>query len=140
MMDSDIHGLDEDTFQDENENQDIDTEQETPEEDVVNEIEEPEPPPKPPDFIKPRRGDSIKYFEKESEVWRTASILSAIRGYGGTWYNVEKENREKLSVSLSKDSVWKFVEDDRNGYFKWRWPDLHLLREEVDQDGDREQE
>ena len=51
---------------------------------------------------------------------------------------MERENKEKLSVSLSKDSVWKFTEHVRNRYFKWRWPHLHLLREEDEQDGDRE--
>ena len=70
--------FDKDTFEDANENQDSDTE-ETPEEDVVNEIEEPEPPPKPPDFVKPRKGDSVKYFDKQSDSWRTATILSVIR-------------------------------------------------------------
>ena len=132
-------GDDEDRFEDAPENPDSDME-EIPREEVMEQIEEPEPPPKPPDFVKPKKGDSIKYFDKQSEVWRTVIILSSIRGYGGTWYNVERENKEKLSVSLSKDSVWKFTEHVKNRYFEWRWPHLHLLREEDEQDGDREQE
>ena len=70
-------GDDEDMFEDTSENPDSDTE-EIPEEEVMEEIEEPEPPPKPPDFTKPKKGDSLKYFDKESETWRTTSILSAI--------------------------------------------------------------
>ena len=96
--------FDEDTFEDANENQDSDTE-ETPEEDVVNEIEEPEPPPKPPDFVKPRKRDSVKYFDKQSDSWRTATILSFIRRYGGDWYNIERGDGEQLSIYLSKDSL-----------------------------------
>ena len=130
-------GEDEDRFEDASENPDSDID-EILEEAVVNEIEEPEPPPKPPDFIRPKKGDSIKYFDKGSELWRTVRIISVIRGYGGDWYNIERENREKLSVALSRDSVWKFTEEVRNEYFEWRWPEMHLLREEVTQDDDQE--
>ena len=41
---------------------------ETPEEDVVNEIEEPEPPPKIPHFVKPRRGDSINILKRNNRI------------------------------------------------------------------------
>ena len=96
--------FDEDTFEDANKNQDSDTE-ETPEEDVVNEIEEPEPPPKPPDFVKPRKRDSAKYFIKQSDSWRTATILSFIRRYGGDWYNIERRWRATQYISIQRLAI-----------------------------------
>ena len=97
-------GDDEERFEDAPVDPNSDME-EIPSREVMEQIEELRPPPEPPDFSKPKKGDSIKYFDGKSEVWRTATVLSSIKGYGGTWYNVERRNKEKLSVSLSKDSV-----------------------------------
>ena len=46
-------------------------------EEVLEETEKPEPPPKPPDFTRPKKGDLIIYLEKESFFWPASSLSHA---------------------------------------------------------------
>ena len=76
----------------------------------------------PPVYVRPKKKDRISYFVAGSDSWREAVIISLISGYGNNWFNIQHTDDEsKCSVELSENSLWKFQEDERNEYFRWRW-------------------
>ena len=46
------------------------------------------PPPEPPDYVRPKKGDRIELVSAEGYLIK-AKILSEIKGYVVPWFNVE---------------------------------------------------
>ena len=86
---------------------------------VPTETDNLRPPSKPP-YIRPIKGDRIIFATAEGFL-KEATILTKLGRYGGKWYNVQHDDRTKISVQLTEDSYWKFCQEDRNDFFLWRW-------------------
>ena len=75
----------------------------------------------PPVYRKPKKKDKIIYFTDTNDSWRQAVITSSIAGYSNSWFNIQHTDGTRCSVELSKDSLWRFLEEERNDYYRWRW-------------------
>ena len=86
-----------------------------------------------PPFTPPKKQDAIEYFNNEDDTWISAVITSKIRGYKD-WYNVRFTNRtmKNCSVLLSEESLWRFTDQRKNRYFRWKWGDLCQAMDEDD--------
>ena len=75
----------------------------------------------PPTFIQPTKGEVIKYFRAATDSWISATITSIISGYNNNWFNIQHEDSSRCSVELTKDTLWKFDNDEKNEFYRWRW-------------------
>ena len=93
-----------------------------------------------PVYRRPKKKDEIIYFtneDNEDDSWKEGVITSAISGYGNNWFNIKHMDGSKCSVELSQDSRWKFKDEGRNEYYRWRW---YHIDPGIQNEGDRVQE
>ena len=75
--------------------------------------------------------------DEEDDSWKEAVITSSISGYGNNRFNIKQMDGTKCSVELSQDTYWKFKDEGKNEYYRWRW---HHIDPGIQDDGDRVQE
>ena len=83
----------------------------------------------PPQFRSPSEGDSVQVFSRDKNDWRTAVTIKTdkriLKKYPN-YYNVRySDNYETGSVELNSESLWRFLDPDRQQFFWWRWGHLY---------------
>ena len=68
-------------------------------------------------------------ISRDKNDWRNALILKTNKriskkypNYFNVWYS---DNSETGSVGLNSDSLWRFLDPDRQQFFWWRWGHLY---------------
>ena len=94
-----------------------------------------------PQFRSPAAGDRIQVFSLDLNNWRDATVIKTDKRMLTKFphfYNVQYgDNGEKGSVKLDSESLWRFVDPDRQDYFWWKWG--HLYDAETNQQEGGEQ-
>ena len=62
----------------------------------------------------------MEYYEKETDSWKEAVIVAVLKRWK-EWYNIKHTDGSQGSVNLGKETLWRFKEIYKNGYYIWRW-------------------
>lgn len=58
----------------------------------------------PPIYKETKRGDSIEYYEKETDLWKEAMIVPVLKRWK-EWYNIKHIDGSQCSVNLGKETM-----------------------------------
>ena len=81
-----------------------------------------------PNFIKPKAKDNLEFYDEQTNSWMKATITSACPKRYKNWYNIIREDGFKQSKIFSKDTLWRFTNQEKNAYFLWKFG--HLVDEQ----------
>ena len=54
-----------------------------------------------------------------------AIVCSSVKDMSGNkWFNIKHDDNSGCSVELDKDTLWRYEDDGKNDFYKWKW--VHL--------------